>query len=339
MVASPDRPRGATLRPPAARDPIGDSMPPVRPSVPLTGPFVTSTSTSTAPDAGAGSDAGGRRAAPGLIGPILALLVIAVLAVATFGGGSDEPATAGDPSPQAGDDLDAAPSDTDGDTDPAEAIEESGAEPDAPGSGEPSADEVDEAAVRAQLDALATRDAEDPRGLGDADAPVVMIEWADYLCPYCQVVALDVEPDLIERYVDAGVLRIEWRDLPMQGEGAVITALAGRAAAEQDAFWEMHGRLFAAEYRRGDGRVSVESMRDHAEELCLDVARFEADLADDALLEQVAIEAQSAQAMGITGTPAFLINGRPLMGAQPAEVFEQAIREAAIEAGAQDALP
>jgi protein-disulfide isomerase len=189
--------------------------------------------------------------------------------------------------------------------------------------------------ARAQLAALATREADDPRALGDVDAPVVMIEWADFLCPFCGVFARDTEPELITRYVETGILRIEWRDLPFQGEEAVLAAIGGQAAAEQDAFWAYHDALFTADLRRSDGRMSREFLLEVAAELDLDVEAFDAALDDPALAEQVQAEAVQAQSLGITGTPAFIVGGYPVVGAQPLEAFVNVIENAAIEAGAQ----
>src|SRR5699024_1196470 len=80
---------------------------------------------------------------------------------------------------------------------------------------------------------LARRDEGDPLAMGAVDAPVVMVEFADYRCPFCAKFSRDVEPELIEQYVDTGKLRIEWRDMPIYGEDSARAARAARAAAEQ----------------------------------------------------------------------------------------------------------
>ena len=69
--------------------------------------------------------------------------------------------------------------------------------------------------------------------LGKPDAPVVMINYAELRCPFCAKFSRDIEPELIKRYVDAGVLRLEWRDFPIFGEESLEAAKAGRAAAAQ----------------------------------------------------------------------------------------------------------
>ena len=256
----------------------------------------------------------GPRSSRGWMAPAVVLVVVAALALAAMTGGDDggEPAA-----PVAVEEL------------PAELTPD----PDIDLEADQAAETLAQAEARAQLEALATRLPDDPRALGAVDAPVVMVEWADFLCPFCGVFARDTEPQLIERYVDTGILRIEWRDLPFQGEEALLAALGGQAAAEQDAFWEYHEAVFAFDLRRGDGRMSRAFLLEVATDLGLDVAAFELALDDPAVADRVQGEAALGQAIGITGTPAFLIGGYPIRGAQPLETFVSVIENAAIEAG------
>ena len=268
----------------------------------------------------------GRARTQGMLAPAVVLLVVGALAIAAMTGGSSD--GDGDPGTAASEvTADAA-------ADPAEDIAEDLAVEADPGQQQDIAEEqLSQEEARAQLAALATRDADDPRALGDVDAPVVMIEWADFLCPFCGAFARDTEPELIERYVETGILRIEWRDLPFQGEEALLAAIGGQAAAEQDAFWAYHEAMFAADLRRSDGRMSRAFLLEVAAELDLDVEAFDVALDDPALAERVQGEAVQAQSLGITGTPAFIVGGYPLVGAQPLEAFVNVIENAAIEAG------
>jgi protein-disulfide isomerase len=262
-----------------------------------------------------------------MLAPVVVLLVVAALAIAAMTGGSSDDAGPTTAAPEVAADPTAGPSE--------DIAEELAVEPD-PGQQETmQAEQQAQEEARAQLAALARREADDPRALGDVDAPVVMIEWADFLCPFCGVFARDTEPELITRYVETGILRIEWRDLPFQGEEAVLAAIGGQAAAQQDAFWAYHDALFTADLRRSDGRMSREFLLEVAAELDLDVEAFDAALDDPALAEQVQAEAVQAQSLGITGTPAFIVGGYPVVGAQPLEAFVNVIENAAIEAGAQ----
>lgn len=184
------------------------------------------------------------------------------------------------------------------------------------------------------LAALERREEDDPRALGDVDAPVVMIEWADFQCPFCGAFARDTKPELVDRYVAEGILRIEWRDLPLLGPESRTAALAGRAAAEQDAFWDLHDRIYAQERERNAGELSEDALLGMAEDLGLDVGRFAEDLGDPAHEESVEQDLEIARQLGVTGTPAFLVNGQLIVGGQPTEVFARAIEQAAEAAGA-----
>jgi protein-disulfide isomerase len=164
--------------------------------------------------------------------------------------------------------------------------------------------------------------------LGDAGAPVVMIEYADFQCPFCGKFAREVEPKLVEKYVESGMLRMEWRDFPYLGQESAGAALAARAAQEQGKFWEYHDLL----YENKSGGFSYEKLVELAREAGLDVEQFESDLTSGRYEGAVARDFQEGQRMGITGTPTFVINGEVLAGLQPVEVFEDAIEQAKREA-------
>ena len=187
---------------------------------------------------------------------------------------------------------------------------------------------------REVLEMLERRQEGDPLALGDVDAPVVMIEWADVQCPFCGSFARDTKPALMDRYVEAGILRIEWRDFPVLGPESQTAALAGRAAAEQDAFWELHDEIYAEDRDRNAGALTEDALIAMADDLGLDADRFADDLGDATHEQDIATDLEFAQQLGITGTPAFLINGQLLIGGQPTETFARAVEQAAEEAGA-----
>lgn len=160
--------------------------------------------------------------------------------------------------------------------------------------------------------------------LGDPAAPVVIEVFSDFGCPYCQRHDRDVEPVLVERYVDSGQVRLTWYDVPFQGQTSLELAVAARAAQRQGRFWEFKEAVFAT-----DGRdASPETLRALAAAAELDLASFERDLEDPALELAVRRDLDTAQRLGVRGTPAFLVAGEPLIGAQPLEAFERLIEEA-----------
>ncbi|MBM7438091.1 thioredoxin domain-containing protein [Streptomyces sp. HB132] len=184
--------------------------------------------------------------------------------------------------------------------------------------------------VYRELAELARRDAGDKLAQGRTDAPVVLIEYADFQCGYCGKFARDTEPELIRRYVDDGTLRIEWRNFPIFGETSEAAARASWAAGRQDRFWPFHRAAYAKDAKeKGFGKDRLRALARQAGVKDLD--RFARDTESAAASEAVREDREQAYGIGATSTPSFLINGRPLAGAQPMAVFTQAIEDAAAE--------
>ncbi len=138
-----------------------------------------------------------------------------------------------------------------------------------------------------------------------------------------------MEPELVQRYVNDGMLRLEWHDFPYLGQESRRAAVAARAAQEQGKFWEYHDILFQNQKGENNGAFSDENLVAFAEEAGLDVEQFEAALESGEYEEVVEEDFREAQNAGIQGTPSFTINGQPLVGAQPVETFARAIEAAA----------
>ncbi|MFK5633921.1 MULTISPECIES: DsbA family protein [unclassified Ornithinimicrobium] len=189
----------------------------------------------------------------------------------------------------------------------------------------------DPSAQEDPLLAVVRRDPQDGLAVGDVDAPVVIVNYSEFQCPFCGKFARDTAPALQE-YVDDGTLRIEWRDFPYLGPESMTAALAGRAAAAQGEFWAFHDAMFADQQPPNSGRLTEDHLVGIAETVGLDTEQFVEDLSDGAAREAVEADFAEGQAIGVTGTPAFLVNGRPIIGAQPTEVFLQAVEQAADEA-------
>ncbi|CAL9615364.1 hypothetical protein SUDANB58_05727 [Streptomyces sp. enrichment culture] len=202
--------------------------------------------------------------------------------------------------------------------------------------GEPAV--VTESTVPAPADdsllALARRDPSDPLALGRADAPVVMIEYSDFQCPFCGRFARETKPELLRSYVNKGVLRIEWRNFPIFGEESEQAALAGWAAGRQKKFWEFHDVAYGKPRERNAGDFSAEKLITMAREAGItDIERFRADMASDQARNAMQKDQEEGYILGVTSTPAFLVNGRPILGAQPTAAFEEAVETAAKAAG------
>lgn len=252
--------------------------------------------------------------------PAVVLLALVALTAFLFIGGQD----GGQVQAQAGSGQDPA-----ADTAASSGSSEPQGEADMPGTN------ASEEEILSALEGLARRQQDDPLALGAVDAPVVMIAYSEFQCPFCGRFARETEPTLVEDYVQDGQLRIEWRDFPYLGEESRTAALAGRAAAAQDGFWEFEEELFDDQQPPNSGRLTPDFLGDVAERAGLDREQFLADLGSEEAAAAVDRDFTEGQSIGVTGTPAFLINGRPVMGAQPTDIFVQAVEEALAEAEGQ----
>jgi Na+/H+ antiporter NhaA len=143
---------------------------------------------------------------------------------------------------------------------------------------------------------------------GPADAPVTLLEYGDFQCPYCG----QAEPVIRELLADFGDLRYVWRHLPLNDvhPQAQLAAEAAEAAGAQGRFWEMYDLLLA-----NQDKLAARDLIAHAQRLGLDVERFRAALQKQRFAARVARDVQSADASGVSGTPTFFINGRRHYGA------------------------
>ena len=149
---------------------------------------------------------------------------------------------------------------------------------------------------------------------GPADAPITIVEFADYECGFCSRV-LGTMDDIMKKY--PGKVRIVFRDFPLNFHpNATLAAVAARCAGAQGKFWEMHGRLFD-----NQSALNRENFTKWAAELKLEEKSFAACLDNPAISAAVQADLEDGSAVGVSGTPAFFINGVSLSGAQPLEAF------------------
>lgn len=172
----------------------------------------------------------------------------------------------------------------------------------------------------------------DPMAMGALDAPVVLTEWADYRCPFCSVFAEETLP-LLQKYVDDGTLRVEFRDLALFGDESIKAATAARAAGLQGKFFEFQHAIFAATPNEGHPDIPDELVMGIVADLGLDPVQFEEDWKQPALQQAVLNDSQEAQGMGVTATPAFVVGTQFFTGAQPIAEFERIIEQEAAKLG------
>jgi Na+/H+ antiporter NhaA len=161
------------------------------------------------------------------------------------------------------------------------------------------------------------------RGL--LDAPVTVVEYGDFECPYCG----RAEPEVRELLRDFANVRYVWRHLPLSDvhPNAEVAAEASEAAAEQGAFWPMHDLLLS----RQDA-LSPSDLMGYAEQLGLDVERFADHLGEHVGARRIAEDVEGADLSGVSGTPTFFINGRRHYGAYDVVTLSTAVRSAGARA-------
>jgi protein-disulfide isomerase len=171
----------------------------------------------------------------------------------------------------------------------------------------------------------------DVPALGRPDAPVTLVEFSDYQCPFCQRFFAATLPALKKDYIDTGKVRYVFRDFPLDQihPQARKAAEAAHCAGEQGKYWEMHDVLFGNQQALQPPKLS-----EHARALGLDGARFDECLTSGKHAARVSQGLTDGQAAGVQGTPGFVVakttpgdsvEGALVVGAQPVEVFRRLI--------------
>jgi protein-disulfide isomerase len=173
--------------------------------------------------------------------------------------------------------------------------------------------------VKVTLDAprVAVTVPADAPALGPASAPVTIVEYLDYQCPFCHR-AQSVVDEVMNRY--AGKVRFVHRDFLLGKPRSLPAARAARCAGEQGKFWEYHRDLLV-----GSGDMSDEDLRNRAAAMGLDAGRFSACVASDRFDADIKRSTESGNSLGIDATPTFFVNGRRLTGALPTGQFAEVI--------------
>ncbi len=161
---------------------------------------------------------------------------------------------------------------------------------------------------------------------GDANAPVTIIEFSDYECPFCARFYSQTLSMLEREYIDTGKVKFIYRDFPLSNHANAQKAAEATEAAKElggnDAFWEMHNKIF--ENQRA---ITTEDLKKYAREIGLNGAQFDNILDTSKYRNEVLEDFQDGVEAGVQGTPTFFINGKMLAGAQPFEAFQQVIEQ------------
>ena len=167
--------------------------------------------------------------------------------------------------------------------------------------------------------------------LGKSDAPLTLVEFTDYQCPFCGRFETTTFPEIKKNYIDTGKVRFILRDLPLDFHPfALKAAQSVHCAGDQGKYWEMKELVF-----KNQNKIDVDSLAGYAKDLSLNGDTFKSCMADGKHLKEIGDDAKYAASLGITGTPTFVlgkavgdsVEGRVIVGAQPLAAFEAAINE------------
>lgn len=175
-----------------------------------------------------------------------------------------------------------------------------------------------EAAIPEEVKRYDVPEDDDP-AFGSSSAPITIIEFSDYECPFCRRWHQEVWPQIQAKYGDK--VRLVYRDFPLYNihQNAGPAALAANCAGEQDRYWEFNERLFNTE------ELGPAVYTNFAQEIKLDLDSFQQCIDEGRYNQEVEADYNYASELGVRSTPTFFINGLAVVGAQPFEVFDQVI--------------
>jgi protein-disulfide isomerase len=163
--------------------------------------------------------------------------------------------------------------------------------------------------------------------MGDPNAPIHIIEYGDFQCPYCLQFWRETEPQLIEEYINNGTVYFEYRAFPVLGPESYSASEGAYCAGDQGKFWEYHDTLFTNWTGENVGDFTHEKLIQYADALSLDMETFEKCLSEGTHKETVLQDQAEGEAANVHATPTFFINGHMLEGSQPFEVMQHIIEE------------
>jgi protein-disulfide isomerase len=173
------------------------------------------------------------------------------------------------------------------------------------------------------------------RILGDPNAPVTLVEYADFQCPVCKRAETSLLPEIEKDYIQTGKVKLEFRMYPFIGQESWNAAQAADAAGDQGKFWEYHDALFNAQGAENGGNFTFEKLVAIAERLGLDVQKFSDTLSANTHLK--AIQKEKDAANGVSSTPTFFVTDgttdKKIVGVQAYGVFKAAFDEMLAKVG------
>jgi protein-disulfide isomerase len=163
--------------------------------------------------------------------------------------------------------------------------------------------------------------------MGDPNAPVHIIEYGDFQCPFCLKFWSETEPQLIEEYVNTGKVYFEYRSFPILGPESGWAAEGAYCAGDQNKFWEYHDTLFTNWTGENVGDFTQDKLIQYAMALNLNMAEFESCLSEEKHKGTVEQDKVQGDADGVHATPTLFINGFKIEGAQPFHALKAYIEQ------------
>jgi protein-disulfide isomerase len=170
--------------------------------------------------------------------------------------------------------------------------------------------------------------------IGDIDAPITIIEFSDFQCPFCARFHVQTLPTIMDEYIDKGTVKLVFRDFPIQSihPNALPASVAAECANEQGKFKEMHDILFEKqnEWNNQETNKAIMLFNQYASEMQLEQGKFDSCLKNGKYIEEIKKDLDDGRAYGVSGTPGFFIGNEQigyveLKGAQPFESFKKVI--------------
>ena len=161
--------------------------------------------------------------------------------------------------------------------------------------------------------------------LGNPDAPVTMVEFSDFQCPWCEKFFQTAEPQIVENYVKTGKVKFVYRHFPFLGQESVSAALASECADEQGKFWEYHDYLFNNQGAENSGAFSADNLKKFARSLGLEEEKFNSCLDSQKYMDKIRQDYSLAQSRGVNSTPTNFIDELKLEGFLDYVGYENAI--------------
>lgn len=168
--------------------------------------------------------------------------------------------------------------------------------------------------------------------LGDPNAPVTIVEYADFQCPFCGRFFTGAEAQIRDQYIKTNKAKMIYRDFAFLGAESIASAEAAECAKDQGKFWAYHDALYNAEIadgKEGNGNLNRALFLSLAAKLSLDANTFTSCIDSNKYADVVSKSVADAQNLGVNSTPTVFVGGQKILGAQPFSVFQTAIDQAA----------